>query len=493
MEELRAALEEAREKEVEMRLLLEGSERLGREMEDKLAAKEDELKAAAERVGLLEQDKERERQREQERLVAPDEEDKPMPNTEVAVAELEAKMAELTQAEATNKAAQVKLAREWDNKFAAKESELEALRDRSALAAEQANEEIADLNSQLESLRQAGQSLCETYDERIQEIELSRLETVDLAATLQKQLDSLQAGHLANGGERSGSPPSGGGALSNSLGASHASAAEAIDAENAQAELDHMRSRVNNLEEQLEETRMHLEAEMADTKRRKQKAAEAELALKKEIKMLKDSVSHSAEAEQRTAARIAELEDALIDSQAALEEERSELEGLRGEHVGGAAADVDGDELRRAHRELVKAQKEADQARCEAQQQAELVGELRADLRNADKELERKAAGGDTLGAMQRRESSTAGLVTLENGHSPSRRDSVASNGSRRRSIGPVKDEASTAKDSIVGFKLIISTLTDENAGLVAANKQLGEETKDLQDAHRALEVTVEK
>lgn len=494
MEELRGALEEAREREAEVRRLLEGSESVGREMEDKLEEREERLKVVGERVKVLEEERDKERKREEDRLAGLEGDDKDKVGTQLALNDLEAKVAELTQAEEINKAAQAKLAREWDNKFAAKESEIEALKDRSALAAQHAQEEIADLNVQLDSLRQAGQALCETYEERIHEIELSRLESVDLAATLQEQLDALQSGGTLNGIDRGGSPPSSSGRLNHSLSSSHASAAEAIDAEAAQAELEHMRTRVNNLEEQLEEARAHLDAEMADTKRRRLKANETELSLKKEIKLLRDSAGLSAEAEGRAQARIAELEEALVDSQAALEEERSELEGLRGQG-GGGQGEGEAEELTVARTELGRVQAEAEEARREAERQAELVAELRADLRNAEKELERKAAGGgDVLGSIQRRESSSSGLLPVENGHSPGgRRDSVASNGSRRRSIGPVKDEASTAKDSIVGFKLIISNLTEENAGLVSANKRLEEETGELRDAQRALEVTVDK
>lgn len=286
LDELKRAADEAKQRENEVRALLEGSERIGREMEDRLAEKERRLKEAEERVHTLEQERNREKERELARMAGVGEEDKEQDARRIL--ELEAKIEELVKAEATTKASTERLSREWETKFAAKEGENESLRERMAAAAKDAEEERADLNQQLDQLRGAGQALCETYEERIAEIELSRLESVELAESLQDQLANLNGG----GGLRAGSPSSPTSPTSR-LSSSHnsrTSAADVINAESAQAELEHLQSKVGSLEEQLEETKMHLEAEIADSKRRRTKHGETEQTLKKEIKNLRESI-----------------------------------------------------------------------------------------------------------------------------------------------------------------------------------------------------------
>lgn len=287
-DELKRAAEEAKEREEEVRRLLEGSERLGREMEDLLAERERRLKEAEERVELLEQERNREKERELARMAGVGDEEKEQDARRVL--ELESRVEELVKAEAATKTATERLAREWETKFAAKEGENESLRERMAAAAKDAEEERLDLNQQLDQLRGAGQALCETYEERIADIELSRLESVELAETLQEQLNALGGGASGAGvGAEPTSPHSPTSRLSTSHN-SRTSAADVINAESAQAELEHMQGKIGALEELLEETKMHLEAEIADSKRRRTKHGETEQMLKQEIKTLRETI-----------------------------------------------------------------------------------------------------------------------------------------------------------------------------------------------------------
>jgi chromosome segregation ATPase len=104
-------------------------------------------------------------------------------------------------------------------------------------------------------------------------------------------------------------------------------------------------------------------------------------------------------------ARIEELEDALLDAQTRLEEERSELEGLRSDATGTAAANV-AEDLKQANKQLEALKLEkvtTNRALAEAQtvqrQSAELIEQLRADLRAAEKELEGLQLAGDAAAA----------------------------------------------------------------------------------------------
>lgn len=286
IDDLKQQLAEGREREVETRKLLQGSERLGREMEDKLAERERKLKEAEMRIVALEKERERDKEREMMRMAGGDDREKDA----IKLVELETRLEELLLAESTSKAVAERLTREWETKCAAKEGENESLRERLAAAVKAAEEEQADLTQQLEQLRSAGQALCETYEERIADIEVNRLESLELAETLQLELDQLKNGGRTDT-DASASPATA--RLRQSL-STTTSAADVIDAESAKADLEHLRTKVNMLEEQLEDTRDQLETEIDDAKKRRVKTNEAETNLKKEIKTLKETVGEQA-------------------------------------------------------------------------------------------------------------------------------------------------------------------------------------------------------
>ncbi|GAA6064507.1 hypothetical protein JCM10212_004868 [Sporobolomyces blumeae] len=446
---LRRELDEIKHREEETRVLLEGSEKMGREMEDQLEDKTRALEEAEERIVKLEAETRRLREREEERqagTAAGSEDETKLRETEEKVVSLERQLEQQTQ-----QLAKTKL--EFQHKSAAKEGEIESLRERVERMAKEHLEERADLNVQIDKLRTAGQALCETYEEKIAEIELARLEALELAETLQAQQSNASATSRSSSPTLRRSP-------STNLAASSASAA-AIDAENAQADLEHLRSRVAQLEEQLEDARHHLEQEVALASERRSKTGEVEAGLRSEIKQLKEVLERSSESDARSASRIKELQVALNESQATLEIERNELEGLRHDANGGDALVME--DLKRVSRELANVKADYASLQQDSAKNSRLVDDLRQDLRAAEKEIER--------------------LQRLEG--AGDRRGSVAS------SIGG-KDEMTSAKDQIVGLKSIISSLTEENQQLAERAKVLEEDTQELRSTQQALETTVE-
>ncbi|GAA5830650.1 hypothetical protein JCM5353_007570 [Sporobolomyces roseus] len=445
VEELRRELEESKRREEEVRTLLEGSEQLGREMEDRLEEKNRMLEEREERVKEFELESRRLREREETRLAGIEGDGQDQAVLLNKVEELERQVEQQSQ-----QIAKTKL--EASRKSAAKEGEIESLRERIAQSTKEHEEERLDLNQQIDKLRNAGQALCETYEEKIAEIELARLEALELVEIFQTQLPNES---LTRSTSRSGSPTLHRSTSTNlSASSSHAAA---IDAENALAEADHLRSKVAQLEEQLEEARMNLEQEMNEARERRSRSGDVEQSLKGEIKQLKEVIDRSSQTESRFNARIKELQEALNESQATLETERNELEGLRHEANGSSSED-----LKRISRELANAKSDFATLQQESTKNSRLVDELRQDLRAAEKEIER-----------------------LQRFEEKDRRGSIAS------SIGG-KDEMTSAKDQIVGLKSIVSGLTEENQQLVDMSKLLEEDAAELRATQQALEATVE-
>ncbi|KAK4704459.1 hypothetical protein P7C70_g1762, partial [Phenoliferia sp. Uapishka_3] len=484
--EAREREKEAREREQEVRNLLEASERVGREMEGRLGEREREVRELMARVEEVERraKEEREEREEQERaremesakaaaavVVEERRDDDGAASTEAdaaRLADLERTLADMTKREEALRVSAERAAREFETKSAAKEGDIERMRE----ILQDRDEERRDMEAQIDKLRGAGQALCETYEERISEIEGRRLEAEERLVELEMKIE---------GGEAAGE--------------GHTvvrSAADVINAETAEAEVEHLRMKLGHLEEQLEDTRAHLEAEVADTKKRRQKNGEVELMLKKEVKTLREAIDKSAKSEARLTARIEELEDALAESQTALENERSELEGLR--HDAHSTSSPD---------ELTRAQKQVASLTRDAARSAELVAELREDLRAAEKEISAshlRAAGRkgsiDNSEAVRNSNSTPIQMPTQDTPNlltSPrsNKRDSMASSSSRKSSYGP-KDDVAALREQIVGLKVIIQTLTDDNQQLSDRNKSLMGESQELRDAQRSLETTVE-
>ncbi|POY70946.1 hypothetical protein BMF94_6034 [Rhodotorula taiwanensis] len=326
----------------ELRHLLDASERLGREMEDRLVEKSRRIKeledAALERERRFE---DRVRQLESE-------------------AEASQRQADQTRLEAEQR--QHEASRSADSRQAnerkhlAKEAEIESLRERLARANDEHARVAGDLQAEVDKLRKAGQALCETYEDKIAEIELARLEALDLVDELRRDRPPPLLEPAAE--PKAAAAAVGGGAA-------------AIDAENARAEVEHLRAKVATLEEQLEDVRAQLEQEIADARVRRHKAIEAETSLKDQIRAAQAETDSTKRERDRLASRVRELEAALSESQATLEAERSELETLREDSRGGEA--------------LTAVKADLDRSERETAQLTDLVARLREDLRQADR------------------------------------------------------------------------------------------------------------
>lgn len=284
-EDVRLANEETRaagEREMQVRKVLEASERLGREMEEKMDRKVEALSLAAGRIEVLEREVERERRREEERVAGLGGEEGDKAEEALRVRALEERVLNAEKTEEVTRLKAEKVKREMDLKLTAREGELASMRERMDAAKHDAEAQETDLLQQLESLREAGQSLCAMYEARLTKVDSDRIEAIELAETLTTRLEEAAAfdQHLS-------SPH-----LSSTLSASttSATAVEMINAENAQADLEHMRGRILKLEDQLEEARSQLEVEVNESIRGKQKRVESEAASKKEIKQLKETI-----------------------------------------------------------------------------------------------------------------------------------------------------------------------------------------------------------
>ncbi|BGP56477.1 hypothetical protein JCM8202v2_004097 [Rhodotorula sphaerocarpa] len=341
--------------EAELRQLLDASERLGREMEDRLAEKNKRIQELEEKS----QDDRHTRELEAKcrELVA---------QLDAERHSHEQQRLELTSG-STEKDAELDGLRKRLVDAEAQLPEIDVLRNRLDKAQGEHAQEAQELRAEIEKLRTAGQALCETYEEKIAEIELARLEAVDLVEALQAQLADKNSTQPV----RTPSP------------VATRSDAAAIDAENTRAELEHLRAKVSTLEEQLEEARMHLEQEVSDARDRRAKTDEAEQALKEQIRNLKTALESAQADESRATARIRELQAALSEAHSTLEAERSELEGLRHD----VQDDSDQDTLRQAQRDLAVARADLERSERDATQLGALVTELRRDLAQAKEEV----------------------------------------------------------------------------------------------------------
>ena len=206
---------------------------------------------------------------------------------------------------------------------------------------ETSEQEKAQLAALVEQLKGAGRALHDLMEERVANSEAQRLEAEDALRSTKEQL--YEARQLASKNEsvsvsRGGASQTASAAdamLAASLSAGMASeqkeSATAIDNENLKLDLDHARNRLHDLEEQLEDARGQLEAEVSKEKRKRQESGELIEKLKKDIKGLKEAAALATAEKDRLIRRADELEVALRENRATLETERAELEVLRNE------------------------------------------------------------------------------------------------------------------------------------------------------------------
>ncbi|KAG8906941.1 hypothetical protein FRB99_005715 [Tulasnella sp. 403] len=413
----------------------------------------------------------------------------------------------------------------------AKDTEITLLESRLKRTQTELDDERRELGTQVDELRKAGQETIALYEERIAHYEARRYETEEIIQDLESKLQQLI--------ERPPSP----GTL-----AKHANAATQIENESLKEQLTHLQQKLSSLEDQMEEMRMTSEKDEQVVKNRITRFRETESTLRKDLEEARKESERLLSAETTARLKIAEVEEAFRENDAALENARAEIESLRtelanheGAHEGeqadateriADAAKKAAAERQRLMDELVSLKQTLDQTRSdhrEALQEAEIaanrlvvvtktVDELRArvqslegdrdDLeRSLQEEAEKLQTERGRVAHLQlileasadNRGSSAAGYLKDLHLHDP-RRDSAASGSSRmsRRSTDPNSED--NIKEQVKGLKHINAELRKENSGLASQVKVLESESKihmaeieELRESMKTLENTLQE
>lgn len=460
--ELSAALksiEDSRISHLENDRSLKASQARFEEVSRRLEQSESELKAA---VGRAQKSEETERIR----LEA---ENKPDDALQAQLTDLQTQLKTLGEA-----------AEESKSKLADQISASEALQQKFDNAKAESEKEKLDLNAQLDTLREAGQDLCAVYEERLREVEEDK--QAIQRALQDREADLSAAKEKAQGSEDSIQPPLPPNAMPQT-----SPAAMAIDNENLRADNEHMRDRIHKLEEQLDDLRYTLESETDRAREKRVQGSEVEATLRQEIEELKSTLEKAHKGEGEVSQHIQQLETALKESQRALENERAELETLRVDSSTSGHAE----KTAQLQRQLTAAQDEAreaqqhakdleeeisllediktDQMATQSSETSQQIEQLQSDLKAKTEEVEALQAKRD---AQFKRSSSSSNYSSL------STRD---------------REDVPSLKDQIVGLKVIIGQLTDENQELSQQNKDLLTQADTLREAQKALETTVDR
>lgn len=221
--------------------------------------------------------------------------------------------------------------------------------------------------------------------------------------------------------------------------------------------------------------------------------------------------------------RIEELGAVIVESQTALENERSEVETLRQDATSASSITL-ADEAKRAQRQIVTlkteramAIKDLGVARRETDETSQHVEQLRQDLRAAEKEIDRhhrERAGSlesDKVLSVHRQaidsrdeeikslksrlhymNNPTPNVTMPTNQDLPQNRlidrstsssslsGTAIQNGSANRRSVIGKDDIGSLKEQIVGLKVIIVSMGEENADLIKNNKALTIESQEM-------------
>lgn len=430
------------------------------EVSRRLEQSETELKAVLARA-------EQQSEAEQARL---SQESEPNLQLQTQITEMKAQMQELREASERSTAA-------LEEQVAANEAAQEQLRK----SQEEAEKERASLTAQLDGLREAGQDLCAVYEERLREVEQDKM-------SIQRALESTEA-DLAEAKDQERAresilPP-----LPANAAPATSPAAMAIDNENLRADNEHMRDRLHKLEEQLDDLRYTLESETERAREKRLQGSEVEATLHNEIESLKADLDRAQHNEADVVRQLQQVEAALRENKTALENERAELEALRADSAPGGNSD----KLAQAQRELEVARAEIEEARRHAkdlEEEITLLEEIKTDQIGAKD----GPSSVDQLKAqLESREEEIESLKSQVASHNQVEgRDAKRSSSSSSLSTRD-REDVPRLKEQIVGLKVIISQLTDENRELGQQNKSLLSQAETLREAQASLEATVEK
>ncbi|KAG8956234.1 hypothetical protein FRC04_004311 [Tulasnella sp. 424] len=416
----------------------------------------------------------------------------------------------------------------------AKDVEIGLLESRIKRAAADFEDERKDLFNQVDELRTAGQETIALYEERIAQYEDRRYVMEDMIQDLETKLQRYV--------ERPPSP---------ATLARHANAATQIENETLKEQVNHLQHKLSTLEDQLEDMRMMSEKDEQAVNSRITRFRETESTLRAELETLRKEGEQLVKAESAARLKVAEVEEAFRENDAALENARAEIETLRTElsNLEGTQDDAESTAAERVAEAAKKASDEklkfveeidglkvaVDRARAEQKEaldEAEIatnrlvivnktadelrarINALEADRSDLEKTLQEEAAKLqlernrvqelqlilDSKHAEPEPSRASPGGSFKELGLRDPRRDSANSISSRTSSRSTNMNSEENLKDQVKGLKHINAELRKENSGLSSQIKVLESEIKmhlaeieDLRETTKSLEKTLEE
>ncbi|KAG8935416.1 hypothetical protein FRC01_000023 [Tulasnella sp. 417] len=416
----------------------------------------------------------------------------------------------------------------------AKDAEIALLESRIKRAAADFDEERRELLIQVDELRTAGQETIALYEERVAQYEDRRYVMEDTIQDLETKLQKYI--------ERPPSP---------ATLARHANAATQIENETLKEQVNHLQQKLSTLEDQMEDMRMMSEKDEQAVNSRITRFRETESGLRAELEALRKEGEQLVKAESAARLKVAEVEEAFRENDAALENARAEIETLRTElaNLEGTQDDAESSAAERVAEATKKASDEklklveeinglkvaADKARSEQKEaldEAEIasnrlvvvnktadelrarIGALEADRSDLEKTLQEEAAKLqlernrvqelqlilDSRHAEPEPSRASPGGSIKDLAPRDPRRDSANSISSRTSSRSTNMNSEENLKDQVKGLKHINAELRKENSGLSSQIKVLESEIKihlaeieDLKETTKSLEKTLEE
>ena len=218
-----------------------------------------------------------------------------------------------------------------------KDAEIKSIEDRLELSKQEREkdkksweEERAELNDRVEELRLAGQETIALYEERLSESEQQRYDLEDILEGMQHKLDA------ATGDTDKEIPVS----PKVEQPAAPTTATE-IDNETLREQAAHQQTRIQNLEDRLEDVQAAAEREETALRAKIERFREADERRVREMAELRQERDELGRGKDIIARRVEELEEALREERGTLEDARAEVEVLRAD-VANFSSQQDG-------------------------------------------------------------------------------------------------------------------------------------------------------
>ncbi|ODN93504.1 hypothetical protein L198_05369 [Cryptococcus wingfieldii CBS 7118] len=330
--------------------------------------------------------------------------------------------------------------------------------------AESAELELSEMKALVDELTNAGQQMISLNETKQYELEERLRELEDKNRSLDEKLQKAREEQ-----EKSLLPPS------PSTRQREAATAAEIDNETLNAQVKHLQSKLNHLEEEVDEARAQAETDAEAWKNKINRVKESEKAVREEGGVLRTEIKELKEQANGARGKIGELEGALKENQVALEGARAEIESLRVEASEAAGMRAALQSASANEKALTAAQAEVAELKKTLQAAIESSSKAAADAEGQVGDLEAKIA------------SLEAEIETLKK--------TAESNISNNLPTPPTKlsSSSSSSEDTekkIRGFQHIIQDLSAENADLKEQCESLREEVALMKEEVKLLEET---